>query len=145
MDAGRKFAAEIAKAGAKAVLYQTWIRQPETNWYRDADTASFMKNPEYMRAQLHFNTSKLAKTMDADIVPVGDIWLQVLKEYPAIGLYQGDGSHPSPAGTYLAALLFYEYFSGHDVRSISFAPGGLSNDDASKLRMITAQHLQTSR
>lgn len=38
---------------------------------------------------------------------VGAAWQRVRAERPDIDLYEADGSHPTPAGTYLAACVFY--------------------------------------
>ena len=41
------------------------------------------------------------------IAPVGTAWQHVREDHPWIDLYQSDGDHPSPEGTYLAACVFY--------------------------------------
>ena len=86
-----KWAAEIRNAGATPVFYLTWARRltPE-----DQDVL----NGAYVRA---------AKNNGALLVPVGIAWDQVRRQNPSIELFYADGSHPSPAGTYLAACTFY--------------------------------------
>ena len=37
---------------------------------------------------------------------------------PSLQLYSSDGLHPTPLGTYLAALVIYERITGHDARSL---------------------------
>ena len=37
---------------------------------------------------------------------------------PPSQLYGTDGFHPSPLGTYLAALTIYEALTGHDARTL---------------------------
>ena len=49
-------------------------------------------------------------------IPAGDAWRAALEERPTINLYGGDGYHPGPLGTYLAALVVYEKVTGHDAR-----------------------------
>ena len=49
-------------------------------------------------------------------IPAGDAWRAALEENPAVELYGGDGYHPGPLGTYLAALVTYEKVTGHDAR-----------------------------
>jgi hypothetical protein len=46
-----------------------------------------------------------AEACDGKILPAGDAWQEVLKGDPAAGLYTADHLHPTPAGTYLAALV----------------------------------------
>jgi hypothetical protein len=86
-----KWAAEIRKAGARPVFYLTWARKATPE-----DQA--VLNDAYMRA---------AKANEALVVPVGIAWNQVRRENPSIELFYADGSHPLPAGTYLAACTFY--------------------------------------
>jgi hypothetical protein len=41
----------------------------------------------------------------ADVYPAGDAWFAAWRCNPKLGLYGGDGFHPSRLGTYLAALV----------------------------------------
>jgi hypothetical protein len=86
----RLFATEIAKHGAKALLYLTWSRQqvPQT------------------QAQLTAAVEAIGAEVDARVIPVGQVWHAVLQQIPDLALYDADGSHPSAAGSYLAACTF---------------------------------------
>ncbi len=90
----RLFDAEIAKNGAKTALYLTWARQhaPETQ-----DTLT--------RA-----VEDIASQVNARVIPVGRAWQMAKTEEPDLQLYVADGSHPSAAGSYLAACVFYVSF-----------------------------------
>lgn len=44
---------------------------------------------------------------NAEVTPVGEVWKYIKENIPSINLYQPDGSHPSLAGSYLAACCFY--------------------------------------
>lgn len=44
---------------------------------------------------------------ESEVTPVGTVWRYIRANYPAINLYQSDGSHPSLEGSYLAACCFY--------------------------------------
>lgn len=100
----RLFDAEIKKAGAQTVFYMTWARQnaPET------------------QAQLTAAYSAIAKELRATLVPVGLAWEAALKKQPQLALHIADKSHPTAAGTYLAACVFYATLS-------SRTPAGLVN------------------
>lgn len=50
---------------------------------------------------------EVANTFDSEVTPVGVVWKYIKENYPNINLYQSDGSHPSLAGSYLAACCFY--------------------------------------
>jgi hypothetical protein len=49
-------------------------------------------------------------------LPAGEAWRTAWAVDPQLGLYGPDGYHPSPLGTYLAALVVYEGVTGHDAR-----------------------------
>lgn len=87
----RHFDAEIKKSGAKTAFYLTWSRQD---------------SPQ-SQAKLTAAYSSIATELSAVLVPVGTAWQVVVHEKPQLALYQTDKSHPTPAGTYLAACTFY--------------------------------------
>jgi hypothetical protein len=78
-------------AGAQPVFYLTWSRKG---------------TPEDQAALNHayFSAAHLA---GAPVAPVGIAWQLVRRERPDLELYWKDGSHPSPAGSYLAACAIY--------------------------------------
>lgn len=62
-----------------------------------------------------------------------------MKTAPQIELYDPDGSHPSVAGTYLAACVFYDALTGKTFDATGGVPGGISANDAKLLRDAAAQ------
>lgn len=90
----RMFDQEVRNVGAQTVLYMTWARQhkPESQ-----DTI----------ARVY---SSIGREIRALVAPVGLAWQRVRHEYPAIVLFDPDGTHPSPEGSYLAACVFYAVF-----------------------------------
>ncbi|HPF91194.1 MAG TPA: hypothetical protein PLL57_11085 [Flavobacteriales bacterium] len=87
------------------VFYMTWGRRDGD----DLNCASFPFMCTYagMQQALTANYGALAEEYDAFTAPVGEAWRMVRATHPEIELYVSDGSHPSPAGTYLAASVFY--------------------------------------
>lgn len=67
----------------------------------------FMCTYDGMQQGLRTNYIALAEWNDSYTAPVGAAWKAVRDAHPTISLYDADGSHPSPAGTYLAACVFY--------------------------------------
>jgi hypothetical protein len=51
-------------------------------------------------------------------MPAGEAWRSVLRSSPDISLYGNDGFHPSPTGSFLAALEIYERITGRDARTL---------------------------
>ena len=50
---------------------------------------------------------EIAAELAALVVPLGPAWQAALRQRPDLRLYVEDGSHPSKAGSYLAACVFY--------------------------------------
>ncbi|MDX2032160.1 MAG: SGNH/GDSL hydrolase family protein [Blastocatellia bacterium] len=92
----RLFDAEINAARAKTVLYLTWARQnaPES---QPALTSAY---------------EEIGKELGAIVVPAGIAWQRFLREHPAPVLHDKDQSHPTLAGSYLAACVFYAALFG---------------------------------
>ena len=82
---------EVFRAGAAPILYLTWARK-----------LTFEDQPA-LELCLH----ERGQAKRAVVAPVGIAWEQVLRRHPGIELFLKDGSHPSPAGTYLAACTFF--------------------------------------
>lgn len=84
--------------------------------------AIFMSWPASNRQQVfpnvHDSHALAAQTVSGIFLPVGDAWLEAWKANANQPLYGGDGYHPSQAGTYLAALVMYEKFTGKDAREL---------------------------
>lgn len=107
---GKKFGQLIKSSRAKPFLYMTWARE----W-----------NP-YMQETISQKYIELAKAINARIVPVGIAWEQAKILRPDIELYHPDGSHPSPAGTYLTACVFYGVLTGQS--PVGLPPRIISKD-----------------
>lgn len=66
--------------------------------------------------------SQILKTcllVNGVFLPAGEAWNVALKASPQVALYGGDGYHPGPLGTYLAALvIIFETVTGRDARAL---------------------------
>ncbi|MBC8086326.1 MAG: SGNH/GDSL hydrolase family protein [Phycisphaerae bacterium] len=100
IDITKLFDATVKQAGAKTALFSVW---PQTVNY-----ATFPRAIESYRLA--------AEAVAGVYLPVGAAWLAALTQDQTIPLYSGDGLHPSELGTYLAALVMYERFTGKDAR-----------------------------
>jgi hypothetical protein len=103
----RLFDEVIKTAGAKTVLYLTWARQhaPET---QAALTQAYLS---------------IGKEIDAVVVPVGVVWEKFFAKYQEPVLHDTDGSHPSLAGSYLAACVFVATLFKENPADCSHPPG----------------------
>ncbi len=122
----KMFDAEIRKQGGKTLLYLTWAR------------ANAPENQEKLsKAYLD-----LAADMKVQVAPVGIAWEKALAADKGRVLHQRDKSHPSAAGTYLAACVFYATLYGKSPEGLPGKVGGLTDDEARKLQAIAWQAVQ---
>jgi hypothetical protein len=56
--------------------------------------------------------AQVAAEVGATVVPVGKAWMRAIAARPDVELYQADGYHPRPEGTYLGACVFYAKLTG---------------------------------
>ena len=116
----------VAGAGGQTLLFQTWGR-------RDGDALNPELFPDYPTMQdaltdgyWAYHGAIESTGRRAWIAPVGEAWRLVWGDVLASGgdpgspesdfhrLYSGDGSHPSPYGSFLVAAVFHAALSGHD-------------------------------
>lgn len=82
--------------GAATVLFVTWAK-------RDAPEEQAAITRAYQTA---------ARESGASLAPVGPAWAAAREALPQLALHAPDGSHPTPAGSYLAALVLYGALTG---------------------------------
>jgi hypothetical protein len=128
----------ILGLGARPVFYMTWAKEvfpgqadPIADAYDSAGAAH-----------------------GADVAAAGIAWARVREERPDIQLFDPDGSHPSPAGTYLVASVMYSTLTGRSAvgaprelhgRQMQ-TPGVFVSDDIVPLVRLpheTARYLQS--
>jgi hypothetical protein len=95
----------ISDPCVETLFYMTWGR-------KNGDSENCPQWPpvctyEGMDSLLALRYRMMADSNMAILAPVGRVWHYLRTFYPGIELYASDGSHPSVAGTYAAALSFY--------------------------------------
>jgi hypothetical protein len=95
----RTLVGRVRAVGAQPLLYQTWARRDGWPQMGVADYATMQRNVD----QTYVN---LAAEQHATVAPVGYAWWQAV-DTGRTDLWQPDGNHPTVAGTYLAACVFY--------------------------------------
>ena len=113
------------------MFYMTWGR-------KNGDASNCANYPpictyEGMQQRLKESYMQMAADNDASVSPVGVAWKAVRDSFPNIELYNADESHPSLAGSYLAACVFYASI---------FRETALGNTFTSSLDSLTAYRLQ---
>ena len=121
-----------ASPNAHIIFYMTMARKNGDS----ANSADVLEVATYFGMQSRINNSYFAMARDnrAMTAPIGVAWANALQERPDINLY-GDEVHPNPAGTYLAACVFYHVIFNESAVGLSYPA---SVDDA------TASYLQAT-
>jgi hypothetical protein len=65
------------------------------------------KSQPQTQAELNDAYTSIAKELGAMLAPVGTAWQRVRELDPGVELHHSDGRHANPAGSYLAACVFY--------------------------------------
>lgn len=94
-------------------LYETW-------GFPAGATIVGLDVPQ-MEAKLYESYTTVANELDLTVCPVGKAFLKVYTEHPEIELYNPDGRHPSPEGSFLAACV-------HAAKILGIDPKGLELD-----------------
>lgn len=118
---------------AEALFYMTWGRKNGDTEY--GPIYPLMSTYEGMDSLLYERYMYMAEANDASVCPVGRVWHYLRDHHSEIELYMSDESHPSLAGSYVAACAFYTMMFGRDPDSITY--------DAD-LGMRTAAHIRSA-
>lgn len=106
----------IHQAGAQPVTYMIWSRKDEPE-----------RQDEISRAHRASHTA-----IGGILAPVGDVWQAARQAYPDMELYDADGRHASPTGSYLIACVFYAALFGKSPEGL---PSIILRDDREVLRV----------
>ena len=121
---------KLLKPGQKILFYQTWAYK-----YGSEKLAGTGLAYDEMLTRMVASYGAAAEAVGGEAVPVGQAFAEVRALHPELEMYNPDGSHPSPAGTYLAACLFLAKVSGHS--PLYFAiPDAVSVEEGGILRSV---------
>jgi len=114
----RLFDGVIKASGAKTVLYLTWARQhaPET---QKAITSAYVS---------------IGDELGAAIIPVGIAWENFIRKHSRPVLHDKDKSHPTLAGSYLAACVFFGVLFAESPVGIASEVKGLTEGEVALLQ-----------
>jgi hypothetical protein len=121
----RTWAAEIRARGARPALWMVW---PEGQRFYAFDSV----------ARSYRNAAAAAR---AKLLPAGAAWLEAWRRKPDVALYGPDQFHPSPLGTYLAAVVIYAGITAAPPMSLPTL--GVPPDVALRLQRAAAVVLRT--
>lgn len=113
----KRFDEEIRRAGGRTALYMVW--------------PSLARRGDFPGVSRSYTAA--AAAVKGLLLPVGDAWRAAWKADSKLALYGPDGFHPSPAGSYLAALVAYQQIFGEP------APSGAVQPDAQASASVLRQ------
>lgn len=123
--ASKALCEKIRAIGARPIFYQTWGRKEGHEVLE-----KFGWTPEGMSRALAESYRAIGEETQATVSPVGDAFLDVYTNHPEIELYHTDKTHPSPAGTYLAALCHFATLYRQSPLNISYRYGVETEEEA---------------
>jgi len=133
--AARTLDSMIREANGESVFLMTWA-------YREGFSLpllglEFKNTREEMQTQMAQNYGDIAAELDALLAPAGIAFMRCSANYPEIELWDEDGNHPSPAGTYLAACVLYQVLYDQSPGELGYT-ADLDRQTASKLQLVAA-------
>ena len=120
----RLFDQEIQRNDARTVLFLTWANEDKTE-------DQTLLNKAYI---------DIAIDIEATVIPVGPVWQKVRQALTDLNLYLEDKLHPSAAGSYVAASVFYAHLFDTErvgklgtIRAQSFDSAGVTRSESREL------------
>jgi hypothetical protein len=127
VDYAKRFDAEIRRAGARTALYMVW--------------PSRVRRGDFSGVSQSYSAA--ARAVNGLLLPAGDAWREAWALDAKLQLYGPDGFHPSPAGSYLAALVIYAQLFGEPAPVAAMA--GRAGDEAGVLPRAVQKALAVRR
>lgn len=104
------------------------------SWRYDKDEHNYAQ----LGGRMQESYAQLALDTGTAVVNVSAYWERLRDQNQSINLYE-DGNHPSTAGSYLTALVFYKFFSNAEISGVRYCPIEISALNASVIRSVAAQ------
>ncbi len=121
----------IRAVGGRPILLETWA-------HRDGRPEMGLLDEASMQAALLAGYLAVGHALHVPIAPVGEAWRAVRLTSPELELWQPDGSHPTMAGTYLAACVLYASVFGRSPEGLGEA-AGIPDAIARRLQTVAAR------
>ena len=109
---------KIRESGATPVLYATWGRKQGSG-----DLTAYGLTAETMTWKLAAAYEHMGETHDIPVAHVGLAFRDIIQNQKGLTLHDPDLSHPSPEGSYLAALTLFARITGIDPATVDYEGG----------------------
>ncbi len=121
---------------ARVLFFLTWGRKAGGKQCAGSSCSANFANFDQMQDALTAAYLDVAKQVGGAVVPVGEAWRKAIA-VGGVELFSDDGSHPSIAGSYLAAATFHAALFKQSPAGAK-TTAGVSDEDAVKLLAIAA-------
>ena len=128
--AARRLVRMASDVGATPIFFLTWGHRDGWPEHHIADYSS-------MQVAIDQAYLAIAREQHTAVAPVGYAWWTLVGQEAQPGLWQDDGSHPTPKGTYLAACVFYATIFGASPEGLRYH-GTVPGDEAARLQTLAA-------
>lgn len=123
---------KVKSAGGQTAFLMTWAP-------KDGIKDGFKKQSrEELQSAMAENYITISDELDDLLIPAGIGFMRCADSYPEIELWDADGRHPSPAGTYLTACTIYAVVYQQSPEDCTYT-GELDAEQAEKLQKIAAE------
>ncbi len=123
----------------KTLFYMTWGRKYGGEQCIDTSCSIPFTDYAHMQDSLASAYMNMSNGLETPVSPVGLAWKKSIVEYgDPIELFSSDGSHPSMAGSYLAACTFYCAIFNSSPEGLEF-DAGLNPEFALYLQTVAAE------
>ena len=128
----------ITEHNDNTAFFMTWGRK-----YGGTQTIGGYSSPPFvdffhMQDSLSSAYTQIAGELSAILCPVGNAWATAVRMDSTVDLWQGDNSHPTLRGSYLAACVFYVVFFDESPVGLEYT-AGLHSEDALFLQQAAEQ------
>jgi len=130
---GAKLSDAARAQGAKVAVISNWTSG--ANYFQGDQAASRAYGDAIARG-----TSDFSRATGDSVIDFNSVFADAAANAPEIALLS-DGNHPTPAGTYLAALTLYRFLTHDSADKVTWRPSGMSEDVERRLKDIAARHL----
>jgi hypothetical protein len=134
--AARGLLTAVQAASGQPVLFETWA-------HRDGYPEIGLTGYEAMQAQVNLAYESIGADLQVPVARVGRAWEAVARFEPDLPLWSEDGIHPAPAGTYLAACVFYVTVFGGSPEGVAYR-GDLPAATVLELQRVAASAMLTA-
>jgi hypothetical protein len=123
----------LAPLHIRPVLFESWADEDGSEIYTNPTFYAFGRTRADLATDSEVKTAELAQAFGMPMVLVGRAFEHAARLEGVPELFRADHHHPSIAGTYLAALVFYRFFTGRSGAESDYRPWGMSADEAALL------------